>query len=101
MTFSNLIKKVCFINIFNDQVDITWWMSWFDQGSGSWRSDHTTKVLFKNGNNDYNDFYNSFNEEGFSLIINLAEGGDWPSNNVFQDGQPQKMKISSAKVYGF
>ena len=84
------------------QIDLTWWFSWFDQGSQSWVSDHTTKSLMKNGDNDYNDFYDSFNGEGFSLLINLAEGGAMPgTNDVFVDGQPQYMNINSVKVYGF
>merc|ERR1719206_662060 len=27
------------------QLDLTWWFTWFDQGSQSWMSDHTTKAL--------------------------------------------------------
>ena len=86
---------------FQNQIDLTWWFTWYDQGSKIWKSDHTTKVLTKYGNNDYYDFYNSFNGEGFSLLINLAEGGDWPSNNVFVDNQPQFITIKSVKVYRF
>jgi len=84
------------------QIDLTWWFTWFDQASQSWQNEHTTKVLLKNGNNDYYDFYNSFNGEGFSLLINLAEGGAMPgTSDVFIDGQPQYMNIKSVKVYGF
>lgn len=84
------------------QIDLTWWHSWFE--SGSWKEDHTTKVLFSNGNNDYWDFLKSFNEEGFSLIINLAQGGNFPQ--VFDPNQcltsgPQYMNIQEVKVYGF
>jgi len=83
-------------------IDLTWWLTWFDQGSQSWQSAHTTKVLQKNGNDDYYVFYDSFNGEGFSLLINLAEGGDMPqTNDVFVDGQPQYMNVQSVKVYGF
>ena len=53
-------------------------MTWFDLSSQNWESHHTTKVLFEHGNNDYYDFFNSFNGEGFSLLINLAEGGVMP-----------------------
>ena len=88
-------------NLHHEQIDLTWWFTWFDRSSNSWKSDHTTKVLSKYGNNDYYDFYNSFNGEGFSLLINLAEGGDWPSNDVFVDNKPQYMNIKSVKVYGF
>jgi len=84
------------------QLDLTWWFTWFDQGSQSWMSDHTTKALTRDGNNDYMDFWDSFNGEGFSLLINLAEGGAMPNtNDVFVDGQPQYMNIKSVKVYGF
>ena len=84
------------------QLDLTWWFTWFDQGSQSWVSDHTTKVLSRDGNNDYMDFWDSFNGEGFSLLINLAEGGAMPqTDEVFVDGQPQYMNIKSVKVYGF
>jgi len=84
------------------QLDLTWWFTWFDQGSQSWVSDHTTKVLSRDGNNDYMDFWDSFNGEGFSLLINLAEGGAMPqTDDVFVDGQPQYMNIKSVKVYGF
>jgi len=83
-------------------IDLTWWLTWFDQGSQSWQTAHTTKVLQKNGNDDYYVFYDSFNGEGFSLLINLAEGGDMPgTNDVFVDGQPQYMNVQSVKVYGF
>lgn len=84
------------------QIDLTWWMTWFDISSQSWVSHHTTKVLFEHGNNDYYDFYDSFNGEGFSLLLNLAEGGAMPgTHDTFVDGQPQFMQISSVKVYGF
>merc|ERR1719450_57178 len=94
-------------NVQNDigQIDLTWWFTWFDQSSHSWVSDNTTKSLMRNGSNDYYDFYDSFNGEGFSLLINLAEGGAVPGvydkNQVFVDGQPQYMNVNSVKVYGF
>ena len=44
----------------------------------SWVSSHDTKVLYRDGNNDYWDFYNSFDGEGFSLLLNLAQGGVMP-----------------------
>ena len=44
----------------------------------TWLSELTTKVLFKHGDEDFYDFYESFNHEGFYLLINLAEGGDMP-----------------------
>ena len=82
-------------------------------------SQHTTKVLYEHGNNDYYDFYNSFTGEGFSLLLNMAQGGVMPgytsniasmsaigimfagTHDTFVDGQPQFMEISSIKVYGF
>ena len=77
-----------------------------------------TQVLFEHGDYDYYDFFNSFNGEGFSLLINMAQvrkkfllifyhfllvqGGVMPgTHDTFVDGQPQFMKISSVKVYGF
>lgn len=86
------------------QIDLTWWHSWLDSNSNSWQGDHTTKVLYSNQNNDYWEFLKSFNEEGFSLIINLAQGGDFPQ--VFDKNQcltsgPQYMNIQEVKVYGF
>lgn len=44
----------------------------------SWERSYTTAVLFEHGGYDYYDFYNSFTGEGFSLLINLAEGGTMP-----------------------
>ena len=43
-----------------------------------WVSQHTTKVLYEHGDNDYYDFYNSFTGEGFSLLLNMAQGGVMP-----------------------
>ena len=84
------------------QIDLTWWFSWYDFNSQSWKQDHTTLVLHQNGNNDYWDFYNTFNGPGFYLILNLAEGGDFPgTSDVLVDEQPQYMVIQSVKSYGF
>ena len=84
------------------QIDLTWWFTWFDLGTQTWESRHTTLSLFKHGNNDYYDFFNSFNGEGFSLLINLAEGGNFPgTSDVLVDGKPQYVVVQSAKAYGF
>ena len=84
------------------QIDLTWWFKWFDLGSQTWVSRHTTKSLFKHGGYDYYDFLNSFNGEGFSLLINLAEGGDFPgTQDVLVDGKKQYLIVKSAKAYGF
>ena len=45
-------------------------------------SQHTTKVLYEHGDNDYYDFYNSFTGEGFSLLLNMAQGGVMPGGLV-------------------
>jgi len=89
------------------QLDITWWITYFDLGTNSWTSMHTTKSLFASSGagNDYSEFYNSFvNANGFYAIVNLAEGGDFPQcfdpSCVFVDGQAQYIVIDSAKVYG-
>ena len=60
------------------QIDLTWWMSWRDVSTKQWVKSHTTKSLFKNRNNDYEDFYTTFKNEGFALILNLAQGGAFP-----------------------
>ena len=84
------------------QIDLTWWMSWRDVSTRQWVKSHTTKSLFKNRNNDYEDFYNTFKNEGFALILNLAQGGAFPQRSpAIVHGQPQLMNISSVKVYGF
>ena len=80
------------------QIDLTWWMTYYDLGSQNWKSEHSTLVLGA----DYWDFYNSFNGEGFSVLINLAEGGNFPgTSDALIDGQPQLLVVKSAKVYGF
>ena len=86
------------------QLDLTWWFTWYEPKSKSWKSDHSTKSLFAStaDSDDYYDFWDSFDTEGFSLLINLAQGGDFPgTNDVLVDGQEQTMQISSVKVYGF
>jgi len=90
------------------QLDITWWISYFDLGTNSWTSMHSTKSLFKSAGagNDYDDFANSFiSAKGFYAIINLAEGGEFPQcfdySCTFVDGQPQFVVIDSAKVYQY
>ena len=89
-------------NIHGHQIDLTFWFSWKDLGSGQWQKHHTTLVLGAWGNQDYWDFYHSFMGEGFSLLINLAQAGDMPgTQDALIDGQPQFMHIQSAKVYGF
>ena len=82
------------------QIDLTWWMSWNEYGTQ--KDAHTTLSLFTWGDNDYYDFYNSFNGEGFSLLINLAQGGVFPgTDQCLIDGQPQYVVVQEAKVYGF
>ena len=86
-----------------DQIDLTWWITHYDPSKG-WTSEHTTKSLFSWNNSDYWDFFNSFDGEGFSLIVNLAEGGDFTGvhsyDETFVDGNPQHVVIKSALVYG-
>merc|ERR1712038_1329033 len=63
------------------QIDITWWITYYDLGTNSWLSMHTTAILSEaaGDGNDYKDFYNSFVESnGFYAVINLAEGGVFP-----------------------
>jgi len=85
------------------QIDMTWWMTWFDIGTQQWTSQHSTLSLFEfDPSSDYFDFYDSFMGEGFSLLINLAEGGDFPgTSDVLVDGQPQYVVVQEAKAYMF
>ena len=89
---------------FSSQIDLTWWFTWYDLESKNWKSDHTQIQLFSGDSesNDYYDFYNAFSGDGFSLVINLAEGGAFPgTQDVLIDGQPQHLVVKSAIVYGF
>ena len=84
------------------EIDLTWWFTWYDLGSHTWLSENTTMTLQEGGGNDYNDFYETFMSDGFSLTINLGEGGAMPgTSDVLVDGQPQVINIVSAKVFGF
>ena len=59
-------------------------------------------TLQEGGGNDYHDFYETLMSDGFSLTINLGEGGAMPgTSDVLVDGQPQVINIVSAKVFGF
>jgi len=87
-------------NVQSTQVDLTWWFTWCDAFTQEWTSTHKTLVL--TDSNDKQDFYNSFTRNGFNVILNLAEGSEWLQDVSGMDiMNPQYMKISSAKVYGF
>jgi len=93
-------------NINDHQIDLTWWTTYYDMTQKKWiKKDPTTKVLQQSDSNknDFYDFYDSFKGKGFSLIVNLAEGGDWPGQHnekdVLIDDKPQHVVIKSAKVY--
>jgi len=87
-------------NVQDTQVDLTWWFTWCDAFTQEWTSTHKTLVL--TDSNDKQDFYNSFTRNGFNVILNLAEGSDWLQDVSGMDiMNPQYMRISSAKVYGF
>jgi len=88
-------------NIHSSQIDLTWWMSWYDIYHHKWVSEHTTKSLHAGIDKDYFGLHNQFTGEGFSLVINLAEGGDWPGHETFVEPMPHFMTVLSAKVYGF
>ena len=68
-----------------------------------WTSTNSTLSLFESDpSSDYDVFYDSFMGEGFSLLINLAEGGDFPgTSDVLVDGQTQYVVVQEAKAYGF
>merc|ERR1719186_244204 len=88
------------------QIDLTWWITSFDIPSQQWKNEKTTKSLFKSEGDteDYAVFLKSFNEGGFYLLINLAQGGDftgvYDKDALLEDG-PQHVVIESAKVYEF
>jgi len=91
-------------NLLNhNQIDLTWWMTYYDLSSHSWVSAKPRTLSIQSGHGqDYHEFLNSFHNNGFYLIINLAQGGDMPqTNDVFVNGQPQYVVVKSAKVYGF
>jgi len=83
-----------------NQIDLTWWMSWYDIYHHKWVSVHTTKSLYAGVDKDYYGLHKSFTGEGFSLVINLAEGGDWPGHETFVEPIPHFMTVFSARVYG-
>ena len=81
-------------------------MTYFDMSTESWvQAPPRTLVIGQNSGQDYSEFYESFQNRGFHLIISLAEGGSFTGHNrhneVMVDGQPQYVRIKSAKVYGF
>ena len=84
------------------EVSLTWHFDWLEQTTKSWKHAKTNLTITENNNSDFFVFYNSFAKQGFSLIIDLPEGGVMPgTNNVLVDGQPQHIHVSSAKVYTF
>jgi len=93
-------------NMHDTQIDLTWWMSYFDLSSNSWKKEEPRTLVIRHGHSqDYTEFYESFQKDGFYLIVNLAEGGmftgHYHHNEVMVDGQPQYVKVKSAKVYSF
>ena len=81
-------------------------ISYFDVSSNSWvEAKHRTLVIQHGASQDYTEFYESFQKDGFYLIVNLAEGGTFTGhvhhNEVMVDGQPQYVRVKSAKVYSF
>ena len=72
------------------------------------RPRNTTLSLLKNEFVDYDEFLNSFTGDGFTLLINLAEGSDWVMNecgcsesDILANGESYYVVVQSAKVYGF
>ena len=87
----------------NNQIDLTWWMSWYDISLHKWVSEHTTKTLISwpSAAQEYSLLHKAFTGEGFSLLINLAEGGDRPGCETNVNHLPHYMTVLSAKVFGF
>ena len=93
-------------NLENDhQIDLTWWFSWLDLSSNQWKKENTTLSLRCGQNQDYSNFYKVFNDGGFYLILNLAQGGGLTGvsnvSNLIHEGKPQYMVIESVKTYSF
>jgi len=93
-------------NLHGTQIDLTWWMTYFDLSTNSWvEAEPRTLVIQHGANQDYSEFYESFHKDGFYLIVNLAEGGmftgHYHHNEVMVDGQAQYVRVKSAKVYKF
>jgi len=90
------------------QIDITYWHSWYDLDTESWETKDTTLSLLKDEFDDYDEFLNSFTGDGFTLLINLAEGSDWvmgecdcSESDILANGENHYVVVQSAKVYGF
>ena len=90
------------------QIDITYWHSWYDLDTESWETKDTTLSLLKDEFDDYDEFLNSFTGDGFTLLINLAEGSDWvmgecdcSESDILASGENHYVVVQSAKVYGF
>ena len=113
--FSNFLSKdtlICGLewNVQEDigQNDITYWHSWYDLDTESWETKDTTLSLLKDEFDDYDEFLNSFTGDGFTLLINLAEGSDWvmgecdcSESDILANGENHYLVVQSAKVYGF
>jgi len=86
------------------QIDLNWYITYFDFDYKEWYSKTITKTLLKsNGEaDDFPVFSKSLSEEGFYLMINLAQGGHFTDvkqeSDLLVDG-PQRIVIESAKVY--
>ena len=54
-------------NLHGSQIDLTWWITFFDLSSQSWKSaSPNTLVIHKVGSQDYWNFYNTF-QVGYCL----------------------------------
>ena len=81
-------------------------MTYFDLASHSWVQEEARTLVIKRGaGQDYSEFYESFKKDGFYLIVNLAQGGKltghYHHSEVMADGEPQYVRVKSAKVYSF
>ena len=88
-----------------NEIDMTWWFSWFDLTSNQWEKTNTTLTLRPGQGQDYSTFYQPFNNGGFYLILNLALGGTFTRvldpAHLLHEGKPQYMVIESVKTYSF
>lgn len=86
------------------QLDITWWISQENLASpGKWLTKCAVKSLVASPGDldDLQTFVDGF-ARGFYLIVNLAEGGNFPGKDPgLQPDKPQNVTILSAKAYHF
>lgn len=90
----------------DEKIDLTWWATYSENGAMK-----ITTLSIRLGDrvgDDREVFSKSFEEGGFYLIVNFAQGGNFPDGSrgnrdpeLLQAVYPQNMTILSAKAYSF